>query len=153
MSNDASRKLVEQALEDLGREIGIEVADGTLIVPFDDFQECFLRPDRDGEGVVLECALAMVYPANQDDILRKALLLNVDPSRVGDGVLFFDRAEAVLMLRAKRRLGPDGAKGLGDAVSVFIDAARDILEALSASGEAGPSAPTGDALHVPMIRI
>jgi hypothetical protein len=153
MMEEAETRLVAQALDDLGREIGVEVSNGALIIPFDDFQDCFLRPGPDGAQVVLETALLMTSAERQADILRKAMRLNIDPARVADGALFLDREESVLMLCAKKRVGPDGAKGLGEATAVFIEAARNILDKLLAPDERKASPPEAETSRGWMLRV
>ncbi|MGJ0509147.1 MAG: CesT family type III secretion system chaperone [Methylocystis sp.] len=143
---------VSTALDELGREIGVDVVDGKLIIPFDDFYECFILPAPGRAEVVIETALMMVAAADQGAVLRKAMGLNVDPSLVADGVLFLDRETEVLMLRAKHRPGANGGKGLGEAVAVFVEAARTILARIVETGGRQAEASGTQEPHLTRIR-
>jgi hypothetical protein len=57
------------------------------------------------------------------------------------------------MLCAKKRVGPDGAKGLGEATAVFIEAARNILDKLLAPDERKASPPEAETSRGWMLRV
>lgn len=134
--------LVQRALEEFGREIGAEIVDGEMIVPFNGFFDCTLRADREGDVVVLETALTLIPDERRDATLRKAMLLDIDPAQVADGVLFLDAEDSVLTLRTKKKVGTDGARALKEAFETVQNAAHFILAEIFAAKEDRASPPT-----------
>lgn len=147
MSEAANEEFVARALEQLGREIGVDVVGKSLIVPFDDLYECVLQPAREHARVVMESALFIVPAERRSAIFRRALSLNADPSMVAGGTIYLDRETSVLMMRAEASVGAEGGVGLGRAVAGFIEAARIFLEKIASGADSQPLA--GEALFDP----
>jgi hypothetical protein len=127
-----------RSLELLGRDIGVDVDGGILIIPFDDLYECFVSPARENDRVVMEVALMVIPQQSRGAAVRWALTLNAEPARTANGALFLDRESSVLMLRTYATVAADGAEGLGNVAATLITAARDLLRQLVGVVSAAP---------------
>ncbi|MGJ0509154.1 MAG: CesT family type III secretion system chaperone [Methylocystis sp.] len=131
----------KDALGRLSKELGLELADGALFIPFDEFFECILSPSAGGR-ISMEIALIMVEGDRGGNISRQALKLNADPSVTADGSISLDPTGSVLTLKAFTAADPRNPDALGNAVAQFIEAARGLIETLTGEGgDAQPSPP------------
>jgi hypothetical protein len=129
------------ALERLSKAFGLELADGALFVPFDDFYECVVSPAADGR-LAMEIALIMVESGNSESILRDALRLNANPSATAGGSISLDLSGSVLTLKAFTAADPRNPDAVGETIARLIEAGRGLIDRLAAAGaDAPPPSP------------
>jgi len=134
---------LKAALLEIGKDaqIPIEVVGDTIIVCYDEFNECTLAPVNGGEALEFQAPLLAFGPDNRDALFAEALRLSLYGSP-GMAVGLSDKVPVLLL---RRRVPAAGLhqRELGEALAGFIDLTRTVREQIaSAAGESSkPDSP------------